>query len=69
VCAQCALFGQHKGHDVRQEEDVAREITLKVEVLMDMYQAMHQQSIDLTGTQAYDRHYQLFKNRQNEVKQ
>ena len=40
ICSQCALFGGHKGHDVRMEEDVAKEISLKVEVLMEMYQAM-----------------------------
>ena len=63
VCAQCALFGTHRGHDVRQEEDVAKEIQLKVEVLMDMYQAMHQQCIDMQQSQAYERHYTLFKKR------
>jgi hypothetical protein len=63
VCAQCALFGTHRGHDVRQEEDVAKEITLKVEVLMDMYQAMHQQCIDLNTNPNYDKYYSLFKKR------
>jgi hypothetical protein len=37
VCTQCALFGTHKGHDVRQEEEILKEISLKVDVLMDMY--------------------------------
>lgn len=68
VCAQCALFGIHRGHDVRQEEDVAKEISLKIEVLMDMYQAMHQQCIDMQASQAYERHYSLFKKRQQEIK-
>ncbi len=40
ICAQCALFGNHKGHDVRMEEEVIKEISLKVECLMEMYQAM-----------------------------
>ena len=47
VCSQCALFGSHKGHDVRMEEDVAKEISLKVEVLMEMYQAMEEQAVSL----------------------
>lgn len=37
VCTQCALFGRHKGHDVRMEEEVAKEISLKVEVIMEMF--------------------------------
>lgn len=37
ICTQCALFGNHKGHDVRMEEEVTKEISLKVEVLMEMY--------------------------------
>ena len=68
VCAQCALFGSHKGHDVRQEEDVVKEIQLKVEILMEMYQTMHQQSVDMNCSQNYDRHYSQFKKRQVEVK-
>ena len=40
ICAQCALFGPHKGHDVRMEDEVTKEISLKVEVLIEMYQAM-----------------------------
>jgi hypothetical protein len=34
------LFGEHKGHDVRLEEEVIKEISLKVEVLIEMFQAM-----------------------------
>lgn len=37
ICTQCALFGNHKGHDVREEDEVTKEISLKVEVLMEMY--------------------------------
>lgn len=53
---------------MRQEEDVTKEVELKAEVLMEMYQTLHQQCIDLSSTQAYDRHYQQFKRRQTEVK-
>jgi len=54
---------------VRQEEDVAKEISLKVEVLMEMYEALHSQQFEMTSMQAYDRYYGMFKARQNEVKQ
>jgi hypothetical protein len=38
VCANCALFGDHKGHDVRMEHEVINEITSRTELLMTMYQ-------------------------------
>lgn len=37
VCANCALFGEHKGHDVRMEHEVVAEITERTELLMTMY--------------------------------
>ena len=40
MCSSCALFGGHKGHDIRMEDDIAKEISLKVEVLMEMFAAM-----------------------------
>ena len=48
------MFGKHKGHDVRMEEDVAKEINLKVEVLMEMYQAMEQSCDNLHDTSNYE---------------
>ena len=50
ICSQCALFGKHRGHDVRMEEEVAKEISLKVEVLMEMYQAMEVSKDELNDT-------------------
>ncbi len=35
---------------------------------MEMYQAMHQQCLDLGTTTAYDKYYQQYKSRQTEVK-
>jgi len=39
-CDTCALFGAHKGHDVRQSTDTMNEIKMRMEVLMEMYQQM-----------------------------
>lgn len=63
VCAQCALFGQHKGHDIRQEEDVVKEVALKVDVLMDMYANMETQQGELASDPNYDKYYNMFKGR------
>jgi hypothetical protein len=38
ICSNCALFGQHKPHDIRMEQDVLDEINTRTECLMEMYQ-------------------------------
>jgi hypothetical protein len=63
ICSQCALFGQHKGHDVRMEDDVQKEISLKVEVIMEMYQAMSAMTDELRDTSAFDKYTIAFKKR------
>ena len=38
ICSNCALFGNHKGHDIRMEQEVLDEISLRTECLMEMFQ-------------------------------
>jgi uncharacterized protein YfbU (UPF0304 family) len=45
------------------EDDVQKEISLKVEVIMEMYQAMSAMCEDLRETSAYDKHASTFKKR------
>lgn len=40
ICHTCALFGAHKGHDVREKFDTMREIEVRTEVLMEMFEQM-----------------------------
>lgn len=40
VCHTCALFGDHKGHDVREKVDTMKEIEVRTEVLMEMFEQM-----------------------------
>ena len=40
ICANCALFGAHKNHDIKPEEEVLREIAARAERLIDIFQAM-----------------------------
>lgn len=37
ICANCALFGSHKNHDIRLEQEVVGEITYRTELLITMY--------------------------------
>ena len=38
ICSTCALFGSHKGHDVRMEHEVVGELAVRTELLIQMYQ-------------------------------
>lgn len=38
VCAECAIFGVHKGHDIRPLEEVMKDVTMRAECLIDMLQ-------------------------------
>ena len=51
------------------EEDVAKEISLKVEVLMEMYQAMEIQCTYLQDKTLFENQQNLFKKKQNETKE
>ena len=46
ICSTCALFGQHKGHDVRTEQEVVSELTVRTELLIQMYQIVDEISKD-----------------------
>ena len=37
ICTHCAIFGPHKGHDIKTEDEVMKEITLRAECLIDLY--------------------------------
>jgi hypothetical protein len=38
ICANCALFGRHRGHNVRAEDEVMREVTIRAECLLETLQ-------------------------------
>ncbi len=50
------------------EEEVLKEIELKVEVLMEMYQAMEESCDELSQPSSYDKHYNIYRMKQNEMK-
>lgn len=35
ICTNCALFGDHKNHDIRNEEEVLIELCTKAEILLE----------------------------------
>lgn len=42
ICSNCALFGNHRNHDIRMEQDVLDEINIRTECLMEMFQIVEQ---------------------------
>mmetsp|Transcript_16064 Transcript_16064/g.29445 ORF Transcript_16064/g.29445 Transcript_16064/m.29445 type:complete len:447 (+) Transcript_16064:725-2065(+) len=38
ICANCALVGVHRGHDIKLQEDIMNEIAIRAECLLDMLQ-------------------------------
>ena len=44
ICTNCALFGSHKNHDIRMENEVVNEITLRTELLIQLFQLVQESS-------------------------
>jgi hypothetical protein len=38
ICSQCALFDDHRQHNIKMEQEVLDEITNRSECLMEMFQ-------------------------------
>ncbi|KAL4442817.1 hypothetical protein ABPG74_010706 [Tetrahymena malaccensis] len=44
ICSNCALFGEHKKHEVASEEDVIKNITERAETLLQVYEELEEKS-------------------------
>ncbi len=40
ICTNCALFGKHRGHDIRTEEEIFKEISERADYLIEMYDVL-----------------------------
>ncbi|CAK77067.1 unnamed protein product (macronuclear) [Paramecium tetraurelia] len=54
ICTRCALFGQHRHHEVRSVDDVVKEITQKAENIMQIYQKILQKQCELTESKYFE---------------
>ena len=61
ICANCALFGRHKGHNVRAEDEVMREVTIRAECLLEMLQIIENSQAAVLGEQVSGRLDELTK--------
>lgn len=51
VCANCALFGRHKGHEIKPIEEIVSDIASKAECLVEMLQLIEQSQRIVMGDQ------------------
>eukprot|EP00357_Protocruzia_adherens_P002986 CAMPEP_0115046582 /NCGR_PEP_ID=MMETSP0216-20121206/48824_1 /TAXON_ID=223996 /ORGANISM="Protocruzia adherens, Strain Boccale" /LENGTH=548 /DNA_ID=CAMNT_0002429669 /DNA_START=60 /DNA_END=1706 /DNA_ORIENTATION=+ len=68
ICTNCALFGDHKSHDIRAEEDVLKEITLRAECLYEMYQVIEQNQEFFKATPHVEDMYSKFESKKGKLK-
>jgi hypothetical protein len=60
ICSNCALFGNHKNHDIRMETEVVEEINIRTECLMEMYQIVAQTAGEKPDEATVNQIYQQF---------
>lgn len=49
ICTSCALFGEHKNHTLRSEEDIVKEVAIKTEVLIEFYELVEKNAEGLVN--------------------
>lgn len=47
----CALFGSHKGHEIRMEQEVLEEIEMRSECLAEMHKILEQSAAEMPDIQ------------------
>ena len=67
-CHTCALFATHIGHDVREQGETMNEITMRMEVLMEMWQQVDQEREMLRDEELCMRHYRILEEKEQCMK-
>ena len=67
ICTNCALFGAHKGHNVRPEEEVHREIAVRGDKLIDMFHAIEKQQNKINDPSFSNKMSEKIKDRYDEI--
>lgn len=62
------MFGDHKNHDIREEAEVINEITLRTELLIDIYDLIEQNKTNLGDQKEIDDLYNQFMTKQMNLK-
>jgi hypothetical protein len=67
IWTNCALFGDHKNHDIREETEVINEITARTELLIDIYELIEANRANMEQLKEVDGLYNNFRAKQNAV--
>ena len=68
ICSTCALFGAHKGHDVRMEQEVVNELTVRTELLIQMYQIVDDMNEHRVDQASVSKMNEEFKRKSHELR-
>lgn len=68
ICSTCALFGAHKGHDVRMEHEVVGELAVRTELLIQMYQIVDDISQNRVDQAQVNQMNTEFRQKSNELR-
>lgn len=68
ICTSCALFGNHKGCDYKQEEEVAAEIGLRTDLLLEIYELVESTKQNFGDETETEELFNEFKKRQKSLK-
>lgn len=47
ICVNCALFGNHRNHNIKSEEEVLREISFRADKILELFQNIEDSSAEL----------------------
>lgn len=61
ICTSCALFADHKGCDYKQEEEVAAEIGMWTDLLLDIYELIEQNKANFGDEKETEELFNEFK--------
>jgi len=67
ICSNCALFGDHKSHNIKPEGEVLREIATRAEHLIDYFQEIQKQEKTVFTDKPSDQQEQRLQERYNEL--
>ena len=68
ICTNWALFGDHKNHEIREEQELLQEISLRAELLIDIYQLIEQNKNNLGDQKEIENLYNQFMTKQIALK-
>lgn len=67
ICTNCALFGDHKNHKILNEEDFMKEIEVKAEILIELFELIERNVNEFKSSRVNEKNPSSFSSRENNV--